>query len=543
MESSDRGLSVRVGVVGGGQTGSSVSEVLRGVQELRFETTLLSSVEELLPLVAGHAVDLVVLCRDGSTPAPPPADLSALRRLGVPTVCIVPEVDRVARGSAVREGGELSFCLDEVRSSLFSVGLLHLIEQRRRQLQRKRLETLLECAPSHILTVDPLGVIGYINHTLPPFTRDQVIGSSWLGFVPEGMRASTKQMLDRVLTTGSSEIYETATQGLDGGKLYFSCHIGPIRDGDEIVGAVVIAQDVTERRRAVDDLLAAQRLAAVGTLAAGIAHEINTPIQFVSDSLVFLRESSQETFALINALDGLYQRVTDGLATDDALAACAQATATADIEYLRENVPSAFERCTDGLKRVATIVRSLKEFAHPSDREMSPVDLNRAILNTLTIARSEYKYVADLDTQFGELPPVTCHVDEINQVVLNLVVNAAHAIQAVVQGSADKGRISLRTALAGGDVLIEVSDTGTGIPSDVMPRIFDPFFTTKEIGKGTGQGLAIARTIVKEHHGGDIAVHTRLGEGTKFSIRLPITPAKATASRASHGPAPEAAAR
>jgi len=190
-------------------------------------------------------------------------------------------------------------------------------------------------------------------------------------------------------------------------------------------------------------------------------------------------------------------------------------------------VPPAFERCADGLNRVTTIIRSLKEFAHPSEREMSPVDLNRAILNTLTIARSEYKYVADIETHFAELPPVTCHIDEINQVVLNLVVNAAHAIQAVVHGSAEKGRISLRTALDDGDVLIEVSDTGTGIPSDVMPRIFDPFFTTKEVGKGTGQGLAIARTIVREHHGGDIAVDTRLGEGTKFSIRLPIGPAKA----------------
>jgi two-component system NtrC family sensor kinase len=341
------------------------------------------------------------------------------------------------------------------------------------------------------------------------------------------MRASIKQMLDRVLTAGSSEIYETATEGLDGGKLYFSCHIGPIRDQDEIVGAVIIAQDVSDRRRAVDDLLTAQRMAAVGTLAAGIAHEINTPIQFVSDSLVFLREASQETFALIGALDGLYQRVADGLATGDALATCAQTTAATDIEYFRENVPPAFERCADGLNRVTTIIRSLKEFAHPSDREMSPVDLNRAILNTLTIARSEYKYVADIETHFGELPPVTCHVDEINQVVLNLVVNAAHAIQAVVQGSADKGRISLRTALADGAILIEVSDTGTGIPSDVMPRIFDPFFTTKEVGKGTGQGLAIARTIVREHHGGDIAVDTRLGEGTKFSIRLPIVQGKA----------------
>jgi PAS domain S-box-containing protein len=503
-----------------GGTGAAVSEILAGVEELRFETTLVSSYDEALQRLAASTPQILIVCPDPS--AGNAGDEVQALGLDLPLLLVTPEVDRKSRIAATRSGIQYSFSLDECRSSLFAIAVLHIIEHRRSVGGRKRLETLLECSPSHILTIDGRGIIQFINHTLPPYSREQVVGQSWLGFVPEAKRAESEAMLRTVLMTGASHMYETVTAGLDGGQLLFSCHIGPVRERNEIVGAVVIAQDVTERRRVAADLLAAQRMAAVGTLAAGIAHEINTPIQFVSDSLVFLREASVEMFAVHEKLAVLHRAVIEGLPTDDAAAACTRSSEEADVDYVRENVPAAFERCVDGLNRVATIVRSLKEFAHPSNREMSPVDLNRAIESTLTIARSEYKYVAELETEFGDLPPVTCHVDEINQVILNLIVNAAHAIQDVVRGSEQKGRIFLRTTIVDDDVLIAVSDTGTGIPSDIVPRIFDPFFTTKEVGRGTGQGLAIARTIVREHHGGDIAVDTHIGKGTTFSIRLPI---------------------
>jgi two-component system NtrC family sensor kinase len=290
------------------------------------------------------------------------------------------------------------------------------------------------------------------------------------------------------------------------------------------VGAVIFAQDATEARRTQADLLAAQRLASVGTLAAGIAHEINTPVQFVSDSIIFLRSAVGDLFAFLGKLQRLQRAVLEGAPTGAVVAECTAAEEDADLPYIRENVPGAFDRCVDGLGRVATIVRSLKEFAHPSGKEMSAVDLNRAIQSTLTIARNEYKYVAELDVELGEIPSVICHGDEINQVILNILVNAAHAIEEVVRGSDRKGRIWVRTEQQGDSVLISIGDTGGGIPPHVLGRIFDPFFTTKEVGKGTGQGLAIARTIVRENHHGEIAVETTVGEGTTFRVRLPIAP-------------------
>jgi signal transduction histidine kinase len=175
----------------------------------------------------------------------------------------------------------------------------------------------------------------------------------------------------------------------------------------------------------------------------------------------------------------------------------------------------------------------MKEFAHPPQKEMAPADLNRAILSTLTVARNEYKYIADVETEFAELPMVVCHLSEINQVVLNIVVNAAHAIEDMVRDTQQRGRITVRTMVDGSDVVISISDTGGGIPEHVRSRIFDPFFTTKEVGRGTGQGLAIARNAVRDKHGGDLSFETKLGQGTTFFIRLPIAGRAASEGRGS----------
>jgi two-component system, NtrC family, sensor kinase len=185
-------------------------------------------------------------------------------------------------------------------------------------------------------------------------------------------------------------------------------------------------------------------------------------------------------------------------------------------------MPKAFESCIEGLHQVADIVRSLKDFAHPSRDEMVPADLNRAIQSSLTIATSEYKYVANLETELGELPLVTCHVSEISQAVLNIVINAAHAIGDVVRGSDRKGLITVRTWREGEEVVIAIADSGGGIPDAIRSRVFDPFFTTKEVGKGTGQGLAIAWSTVKDRHSGSLTFDSTPGSGTTFFIRLPI---------------------
>jgi two-component system, NtrC family, sensor kinase len=280
--------------------------------------------------------------------------------------------------------------------------------------------------------------------------------------------------------------------------------------------------DVTERRRLESELRQAQKLESVGRLAAGVAHEINTPVQFVSDSVHFVRDAFRDLDGLMGRYGELRAAVEAGNA-DAALAGeIARVEDEADLSYLLENVPRALERSLDGLQRVASIVGSMKEFAHPDQKEMASIDLNQAICSTLTIARNEYRYVAELHTDLAEIPAVNCLGGEVNQVVLNIVVNAAHAIGDVVKGTNAKGLITVRTRQDGDDVLVSIGDTGGGIPEHVRERIFDPFFTTKEVGKGTGQGLAIARSVVLEKHGGELWFETELGKGTTFFIRLPI---------------------
>jgi signal transduction histidine kinase len=266
----------------------------------------------------------------------------------------------------------------------------------------------------------------------------------------------------------------------------------------------------------------AQKLESVGRLAAGVAHEINTPVQFVSDNVQFVRASLPQIAAVIHAFRNLQQTVQSGGDVAGAESLAAAADKAADLDYIMENAPLAIESAIDGLGRIATIVRSMKEFAHPDQAAKSLADLNQAIRGTLVIAHNEYKYVAELDAQYGELPAVSCYLGEINQVILNLLVNAAHAISDVVKDTASLGKLTVRTRLDGEAVEISIADTGTGIPEAARDKIFDPFFTTKEVGRGTGQGLAIARSVIVNKHGGTLRFETECGKGTTFIIRLPI---------------------
>jgi PAS domain S-box-containing protein len=280
--------------------------------------------------------------------------------------------------------------------------------------------------------------------------------------------------------------------------------------------------DVTQQKKLEFELSQAQRLEAVGRLASGVAHEINTPVQFVSDSVHFVREAMADLATLIQKYRSTHEALAKGLAFEDAAAEIAVAEEGADLDYLLENIPSALVRSLEGLHRVATIVRSMKAFAHPNQTEMTSADLNEAVESTLTIARNEYKYVADIELDLGDIPLVVCHLGDVNQAILNIVVNAAHAIGDVVQETENKGVITVRTRREGDSVVISIRDTGAGIPDDIRGRIFDPFFTTKEVGRGTGQGLAIVRSVVCEKHRGEVWCDSEIGKGSTFFIRLPI---------------------
>ena len=294
---------------------------------------------------------------------------------------------------------------------------------------------------------------------------------------------------------------------------------------ERVAGAKILRGlmlDITELRRLGRELAAAQKLESVGRLAAGVAHEINTPVQFVSDNVQFVRSSMTDVAAVIHA----YRNLKDAAqAKGDVAAAARLAEETekaADLDYILQNAPQALDSSIEGLERIATIVRSMKEFAHPDQAQKTLADLNQAIRSTLVIAHNEYKYVAELGTEFGDLPPIPCFLGQINQVVLNLLVNASHAISDVVKGTGILGKLNVSTRLDGNEVEISISDSGTGIPESARDKIFDPFFTTKEVGKGTGQGLAIAHSVIVKKHGGTLRFETECGKGTTFFIRLPI---------------------
>jgi signal transduction histidine kinase len=280
--------------------------------------------------------------------------------------------------------------------------------------------------------------------------------------------------------------------------------------------------DITELRRLGRELVASQKLESVGRLAAGVAHEINTPVQFVSDNVQFVRTSLTDIDGVIGAYRQLLQAAQSGENIAAAVNCALTAEGSADLDYILSQAPLALDGSLEGLGRIATIVRSMKEFAHPDQTDKTPADLNQAIRSTLVIANNEYKYVAELDTYFGELPPVECHLGEINQVILNLIVNASHAISDVVKDTGLLGKITVRTRLDGDDVEISIQDTGAGIPAAVRDKLFEPFFTTKGVGKGTGQGLALARSVIVNKHVGTLRFESECGKGTTFFIRLPI---------------------
>jgi signal transduction histidine kinase len=278
----------------------------------------------------------------------------------------------------------------------------------------------------------------------------------------------------------------------------------------------------TEARQLVElELRQAHRLEAVGALAAGMAHEINTPAQFAGDSLRFVREGVDEVFELVEVLRASQKAMLEGTAISDAVARSAKAEEAVDLPFLVHEIPVALDRALEGIERIAKLVRSMKAFAQPDRKHMVPVDLNVAVASTVEIARIEHQRTARLDLRASELPPVVCHAGEINQVLLNLIANAAHAISDGGEGEDKPGQIVVATNCDGEEVVVSVNDDGIGISEDIRDRIFDPFFTTRNVGEGTGQGLAVARAVVRRHRG-TLTFESKPGSGTTFFIRLPI---------------------
>lgn len=329
-------------------------------------------------------------------------------------------------------------------------------------------------------------------------------------------------LLDR---SGGVQDFECTVFRKDGSKIWITATIRAIIRNGVTVRHEGMIEDVTERRLLRERLLQAQKLESVGQLAAGIAHEINTPTQFIGDNTRFLSDAFGH---LKNLLDHYEQLLAVAKGSDDksfskSVQQVTAAMESSDVAYLVEEIPKAIEQTLDGVTRVSTLVAAMKEFSHPATKEKTPLDLNRCIATTITIARNEWKYVAELEADYDQsLPMVSCLPGELGQVILNLIVNAAHAISDVVGGDGSKrGTIKVQTKGCAEWAEVRIGDSGGGIPKQIQARVFDLFFTTKGVGKGSGQGLSIAHSVIVDRHQGTIHFETEEGKGTTFVIRLP----------------------
>jgi PAS domain S-box-containing protein len=312
---------------------------------------------------------------------------------------------------------------------------------------------------------------------------------------------------------------------LDGNYGFLGININPIYENDvQLSGFVLLGGDITERKMFENQLSQSQKLKSIGQLAAGIAHEINTPIQYVGDNTTFIKNSTADLMKVLKGFEFLLDNARQGKITPELIQKIDQIVERVDLAYLRDEIPLAIEQSLDGIQRVTEIVKAMKEFSHPGIDKKVIMDVNKAIENTLTVARNEWKYVADIQTDLAPtLPNIICLPGEINQALLNIIVNASQAIQEVVKDQpGTKGTITIKTRQDGDWIEILVTDTGPGIPEHVRSHMFEPFFTTKDVGKGSGQGLAIAYNVVEIKHGGKLICETKVGKGTTFIIRLPI---------------------
>ncbi|MDJ0763328.1 MAG: ATP-binding protein [Myxococcota bacterium] len=391
-----------------------------------------------------------------------------------------------------------------------------------------QLEQVFNSAADGMCVIDATYTITRVNDSFPPLkgrSKDDLVGLSCHDVLQMDI-CNTNACVMRRIIKGENKIELDTMLECDGVSKPYIISGTPLRDVEGGLTAIILVfKDLSERKALERQLVQAQKLESIGQLAAGIAHEINTPTQYVGDNTRFLKDAFGDIAVLFDAYNALLAAAEQGPVSPEVISQTKEAVETADLDYLKEEIPLAIEQSLEGIERVSGIVRAMKEFSHPGVEGKTMFNLNTSLNTTITVARNEWKYVADVETDFDPaLPMVPCLPGDFNQAILNIIVNAAHAIgdKAEKEGESQKGNITISTRQDGDFVEVRISDTGPGIPKHIQERIFDPFFTTKAVGKGTGQGLAIARSVVVDKHGGDMTFESTQGKGTTFIIRLPI---------------------
>ncbi|HEY5943973.1 MAG TPA: ATP-binding protein [Kofleriaceae bacterium] len=346
------------------------------------------------------------------------------------------------------------------------------------------LEAVVASAPDYVIQLDPTGAIRFMNRVDPPRTHADLIGVNWFDLVSPEERPKARAAFERALS-GTPAEFEIQAPRAAGSISWFQGRIGPIRSGNTIIGAVMVARDITDKKQTEMQLMLADRMASVGTLAAGVAHEINNPLAAVIANL----DMALEDVALLEERTELPPDLLDELR---------DARLSAD--------------------RVREIVRDLKLFSRTQEERYGAVNVEKVLESTLRMAWNEVRHRAKVVKEYGNVPRVTANESRLGQVLLNLIVNA---VQAIPEGNYLNNEIRIRTTVEDGMVVIGIRDTGTGIPLDVQRRLFTPFFTTKPVGVGTGLGLAISHRIVTAMNG-TITFDSEVGKGTEFRITLPV---------------------
>jgi len=503
-----------------------------------FQLILAENLQKGLEVLTLREVDTILL----DLSLPDSQGLDGLNRIQsnfpkIPVVVCSGNIDKLLVMTAVEQGAQDYLIKNQINREVLERSLQYAINRKRIEenlrLAHDDLNNLLSVIPSVLIGIDEEEKVYQWNHmaeTTFGIPSQDAVGHrfSHLGIrwnwqdILRSLRACREQQRNLRLHNciyGRND--ETTT--------FFDFNFAYIQTGISGKGrCLLLGIDVTERNQLEAQLALAQKMESIGQLAAGVAHEINTPMQFIHDNLAFLQDKCRPVLTVLQSY-AAFLRTPEAATLPATLYQDAQAAvAKLKLDFLQDQIPEALQDSLEGAERVTSIVRAMKEFSHPGTTKKKFIDLNRGLENTLTVSRNEWKYVAEVETRFDDsLPPVLCLPGELNQVFLNLIVNAGHAIADVVgkEGSR-KGRITITTRVVGHSVEVRIGDTGTGIPEAIQSRIFEPFFTTKEVGKGTGQGLAIAHAVITKKHQGSIAVESTMGQGTTFIIHLPILAAE-----------------
>ena len=395
------------------------------------------------------------------------------------------------------------------------------------ELAQNRLTAAIEQAAEMVIVTDLGGNITYVNpafKTITGYTPEEAVGDNpRILNSGEQNRAFYKELWGK-LTSGETWNGRFINIKKNGERYTQDSTIGPIRNkAGALIGYVGVARDISDQLMSEAQLRQAQKLESIGELAAGIAHEINTPTQYVNSNMQFLADAFETFSKMLESCQKFQESVKGGNSLEELQTMAEKVIDEEELKYLAEDIPNALSESKTGLERIAEIVQSVKQLAHPGETTKSYFNLNEISRDAATVSANEWKYIADIDFDLDEdLPNIFCLKGEVGQVLLNLIVNSAHAMVSKFKNSEEKGTIGIKTYTESDEVVIEVSDNGSGMPKDVAKKAFDPFFTTKDVGKGTGQGLAITHNVVVNMHGGSINVETEEGVGTTFTIRFPV---------------------